>query len=135
MAVSVHLEAKTANLGYVLKQGGAEVYLTGSNPLSTQDDVAAGPGYYQGVETFSSTAWCPGEDLPTEALGYHPTSSSTTGISLSTCWGQNYRIRRLPARGCKETTTGILRLKARERRPACSPCPMVAVNEQGQTLL
>ena len=44
VAVSVHLEAKTANLGYVLQQGGAEVYLTGSNPLSTQDDVAAGLG-------------------------------------------------------------------------------------------
>ena len=40
VAVSVHLEAKTANLGYVLSKGGAEVYLTGSNPLSTQDDVA-----------------------------------------------------------------------------------------------
>ena len=51
VAVSVHLEAKTANLGYVLKQGGAEVYLTGSNPLSTQDDVAAGLAD-MGVETF-----------------------------------------------------------------------------------
>ena len=51
VAVSVHLEAKTANLGYVLSQGGAEVYLTGSNPLSTQDDVAAGLAS-MGVETF-----------------------------------------------------------------------------------
>ena len=51
VAVSVHLEAKTANLGYVLKEGGAEVYLTGSNPLSTQDDVAAGLADL-GVETF-----------------------------------------------------------------------------------
>ena len=41
IAVSVHLEAKTANLGLVLKKGGAEVFLTGCNPLSTQDDVAA----------------------------------------------------------------------------------------------
>ena len=51
VAVSVHLEAKTANLGYVLSKGGAEVYLTGSNPLSTQDDVAAGLAS-MGVETF-----------------------------------------------------------------------------------
>ena len=51
VAVSVHLEAKTANLGYVLSKGGAEVYLTGSNPLSTQDDVAAGLASL-GVETF-----------------------------------------------------------------------------------
>ena len=51
VAVSVHLEAKTANLGYVLAKGGAEVRLTGSNPLSTQDDVAAGLAD-MGVETF-----------------------------------------------------------------------------------
>ena len=37
IAVSVHLEAKTSNLGLVLKKGGAEVFLTGCNPLSTQD--------------------------------------------------------------------------------------------------
>ena len=51
IAVSVHLEAKTANLGLVLKKGGAEVYLTGCNPLSTQDDVAAAVAG-MGVETF-----------------------------------------------------------------------------------
>ena len=41
VALSVHLEAKTAYLCKVLKAGGAEMYVTGSNPLSTQDDVAA----------------------------------------------------------------------------------------------
>ena len=41
IALSVHLEAKTAYLCLVLKAGGAEMYVTGSNPLSTQDDVAA----------------------------------------------------------------------------------------------
>ena len=51
VAVSVHLEAKTANLGYVLSKGGAQVSLTGSNPPSTQDDVAAGLASL-GVETF-----------------------------------------------------------------------------------
>ena len=73
VAVSVHLEAKTANLGYVLKQGGAEVYLTGSNPLSTQDDVAAVLASL-GVETFGihgvdAQGY---EDLLTEALKCHP---------------------------------------------------------------
>lgn len=42
IAVSVHLEAKTAYLAKVLHRAGAEVIVTGSNPLSTQDDVAAG---------------------------------------------------------------------------------------------
>ena len=41
IALSVHLEAKTAYLCRVLEMGGAEMYVTGSNPLSTQDDVAA----------------------------------------------------------------------------------------------
>ena len=51
IAVSVHLEAKTANLGLVLREGGAEVHLTGCNPLSTQDDVAAAMADL-GVETY-----------------------------------------------------------------------------------
>ena len=50
VAVSVHLEAKTANLGYVLSKGGAQVSLTGSNPLSTQDDVAAAVAFLSGSE-------------------------------------------------------------------------------------
>ena len=41
IALSIHLEAKTAYLCKVLKAGGADMYVTGSNPLSTQDDVAA----------------------------------------------------------------------------------------------
>lgn len=41
VALSVHLEAKTAYLCRVMEMGGAEMYVTGSNPLSTQDDVAA----------------------------------------------------------------------------------------------
>ena len=41
IALSVHLEAKTAYLCLVLKAGGADMYVTGSNPLSTQDDIAA----------------------------------------------------------------------------------------------
>ena len=40
--MSIHLEAKTARLALLMKAGGAEMYVTGSNPLSTQDDVAAG---------------------------------------------------------------------------------------------
>ena len=51
VTVSVHLEAKTANLALVLAKGGAEVYLTGCNPLSTQDDVAAAIAG-MGIETF-----------------------------------------------------------------------------------
>lgn len=65
IAVSVHLEAKTANLGLVLREGGADVHLTGCNPLSTQDDVAAAMTHL-GVDTY----------------GVH----GVTPRSMRTCW-------------------------------------------------
>ena len=103
VAVSVHLEAKTANLGYVLKQGGAEVYLTGSNPLSTQDDVAAGLASL-GVETFGihgvdAQGY---EDLLTEALKCHPHIVIDDGGDLIDLLGRQVQgIRRLPAGGLR----------------------------------
>ena len=102
IAVSVHLEAKTANLGLVLREGGAQVYLTGCNPLSTQDDVAAAMASL-GVETF----------------GVH-------GVDMLGGRCAPYGDRLLG--GCEETTTGIHRLYARERA-GILPCPMMAVND------
>ena len=52
VALSIHLEAKTAYLCKVLAAGGAEMYITGSNPLSTQDDVAAGL-VHDGLNVFA----------------------------------------------------------------------------------
>ena len=84
-AVSVHLEAKTANLALVLQEGGAKVYLTGCNPLSTQDDVAAAVAQ-RGVETFGLHGVTPEqyEDLYAKRSSATPTSSSTTA---ATWWG------------------------------------------------
>ena len=130
VAVSVHLEAKTANLGYVLKQGGAEVYLTGSNPLSTQDDVAAGLASL-GVETFGihgvdAQGY---EDLLIEALKCHPHIVIDDGGDLiDLLGGKCGEYADCLLGGCEETTTGILRLKAREKA-GLLPCPMVAVND------
>lgn len=130
IAVSVHLEAKTANLGYVLARGGAQVFLTGSNPLSTQDDVAAGLAS-MGVETFGIH----GVDaqgytrLLTETLQCHPHLIVDDGGDLVDLLGgacsdcADHLIG-----GCEETTTGILRLKARERE-GILPCAMMAVND------
>ena len=53
ISMSIHLEAKTAYLAETLKAGGAEVYVTGCNPLSTQDDVAAALAF----EGFEVNAW------------------------------------------------------------------------------
>ena len=130
IAVSVHLEAKTANLALVLKQGGAEVFLTGSNPLSTQDDVAAGVASL-GVETFGIHG-VDGEGydrLLRETLKCHPHILIDDGGDLvNLVGGDCAEYGDCLLGGCEETTTGILRLKARERE-GCLPCPMVAVND------
>ena len=130
VAVSVHLEAKTANLGYVLSKGGAEVRLTGSNPLSTQDDVAAGLAS-MGVETFGIH----GADPETykahllETLSFKPHLIVDDGGDLVHLLGsERPDLAEHLMGGCEETTTGILRLKARERE-GILPCPMMAVND------
>ena len=130
IAVSVHLEAKTANLGYVLAKGGAEVHLTGSNPLSTQDDVAAGLADL-GVETFgvhgvSAEEY---ERLLIETIKFKPHLIVDDGGDLvHLLGGKCADLAENLFGGCEETTTGILRLKARERE-GILPCAMMAVND------
>ena len=130
IAVSVHLEAKTANLGLVLREGGAQVYLTGCNPLSTQDDVAAAMADL-GVETFGvhGVDMKGYEDLLVETLKCRPHLIVDDGGDLISLLGgscASYGDRLLG--GCEETTTGIHRLYARERA-GILPCPMMAVND------
>lgn len=130
VAVSVHLEAKTANLGYVLSKGGAQVSLTGSNPLSTQDDVAAGLASL-GVETFGIHG-ASDEEYEAhliETLKCRPHIVIDDGGDLIDLLGGKCKAYAGDLiGGCEETTTGILRLKAREK-DGILPCPMVAVND------
>ncbi len=129
-AVSVHLEAKTAYLGLVLKAAGAEVYLTGSNPLSTQDDVAAGLASL-GVETFGihGVDMEGYEALLVETLRCRPHIIIDDGGDLvELLSGKCREYGDCLIGGCEETTTGILRLRTRERAGTL-PCPMVAVND------
>ena len=130
VTVSVHLEAKTANLGLVLAKGGAEVRLTGSNPLSTQDDGAAGLASL-GVETFGvhgATAE-EYEDHLVQALSHKPHLIVDDGGDLvHLLGGKRADLAENLIGGCEETTTGILRLRARERE-GILPCPMMAVND------
>lgn len=130
IAVSVHLEAKTANLGLVLAKGGAEVFLTGCNPLSTQDDVAAAVAE-MGVETFGIHGVTPKEyeDLLAATLACHPHLIVDDGGDLINLLGGRCKeYADVLIGGCEETTTGIHRLKAREREGVL-PCPMMAVND------
>ena len=130
VAVSVHLEAKTANLGYVLSKGGAQVSLTGSNPLSTQDDVVAGLASL-GVETFGIHG-ASAEEYEAhliETLKCRPHIVIDDGGDLIDLLGGKCKAYAGDLiGGCEETTTGILRLKAREK-DGILPCPMVAVND------
>ena len=130
ITVSVHLEAKTANLALVLAKGGAEVYLTGCNPLSTQDDVAAAIAE-MGIETFGihGVSMEEYEDLLAHALACHPHFIVDDGGDLIQLFsGKCAAYADCLIGGCEETTTGILRLKAREREGSLI-CAMMAVND------
>jgi adenosylhomocysteinase len=130
IAMSIHMEAKTAYLALVLKAAGAEVYATGCNPLSTQDDVAAGLASL-GVNVF---AWhgATAEEYKahlTQTLSCHPDLFIDDGGDLvellcSTCKDYSDRI----LGGCEETTTGVHRLRARAAQGAL-PFPMMNVND------
>ncbi len=130
IAVSVHLEAKTANLGLVLREGGGDVHLTGCNPLSTQDDVAAAMADL-GVDTYGvyGVDMAGYENLLVETLKCRPHLIVDDGGDLISLLGDrcNQYGERLIG-GCEETTTGIHRLYARQRA-GILPCPMMAVND------
>ena len=130
IAMSIHMEAKTAYLALVLKAAGAEVYATGCNPLSTQDDVAAGLASL-GVHVFAWHGSTPEEYRAhlTQTLSCHPDLFIDDGGDLmellcSECRELGDRI----LGGCEETTTGVHRLRARAKAGAL-PFPMMNVND------
>ena len=105
--VSVHLEAKTAYLAKVLAKGGASVSVTGSNPLSTQDDVAAAVAE-EGINVFAWYNENPDEYKHhlIEALSYKPNIVIDDGGDLASLL-HTEKIDLLPhvLGGCEETTT------------------------------
>ena len=130
ISLSVHLEAKTAYLCLVLAAGGAKMSVTGSNVLSTQDDVAAALAD-AGLKVYAFHGATQEEyDRHIEMCLEHKANIIIDdGGDLVTClherrpdlmeevWG-----------GCEETTTGVIRLKAMERAGVLK-FPMVAVND------
>jgi len=117
VALSVHLEAKTAYLCKVLAAGGAEMFVTGSNPLSTQDDVAAAL-VHDGLNVY---AWHACTEQEYEAhirrvLEPGPNIIIDDGGDLVSLMHKDY-TELIPGviGGCEETTTGILRLMAMNR--------------------
>ena len=129
IALSIHLEAKTAYLCKVFAAGGAEMYVTGSNPLSTQDDVAAAL-VRAGLNVF---AWhgATEEEYAAhirETLSHHANIIIDDGGDLVHML-HTEMTDELPyvIGGCEETTTGIIRLAAMEKEGKLR-FPMIKVN-------
>ena len=130
IALSVHLEAKTAYLCRVLEMGGAEMYVTGSNPLSTQDDVAAAlAAGGMNVFAFYGCTMQEYEECLCSVLECAPNIIIDDGGDLVNLMHTKYAdLIPQVIGGCEETTTGIHRLKIMARDGALR-FPMMMVNE------
>ena len=131
VAACLHVTTETANLLRTLKAGGATVFACASNPLSTQDDVAASLVRDEGIATFAIK----GEDHETyfkhidAVLDEHPNITMDDGCDLVSRLHQ-LRPDQVPEvlAGTEETTTGVIRLRAMENDGALR-FPIVAVND------
>jgi adenosylhomocysteinase len=131
IAACLHVTTETANLLRTLKSGGATVVACASNPLSTQDDVAASLVRDEGIATFAVR----GEDAGRyyahidAALDAEPNLTMDDGCDLvSRLHQQRPRQAEQVTAGTEETTTGVIRLRAMEREGALK-YPIVAVND------
>jgi len=130
VSITLHLEAKTAYLAKVIQAGGAEVTITGSNPLSTQDDICAAL-VEDGITVFAKYNPSPEEfkQLNVMALESKPDLIIDDGGDFATLLHGEYPQYAENLRGgAEETTTGIIRLNALKKEGKLS-FPMVAVND------
>jgi adenosylhomocysteinase len=131
IAACLHVTTETANLARTLQAGGAEVYLCGSNPLSTQDDVAASLVADYGIPTFAIK----GEDHKTyyshivSCIEARPHVTMDDGCDLVTVLHTKMKqyLRDVFA-GTEETSTGVTRLRAMAKQKVLK-YPVVAIND------
>ncbi|HVU66797.1 MAG TPA: adenosylhomocysteinase [Ktedonobacteraceae bacterium] len=131
MSGCLHITTETANLAITLKAGGADLVLCASNPLSTQDDVAAALISEYGIPTFAIK----GEDEQTyyshinAALDHKPNMTMDDGCDLVSTL-HTARTELIPniVAGLEETTTGVIRLRSMEKAGVLR-FPVLAVNE------
>jgi adenosylhomocysteinase len=131
ISACLHVTTETANLARTLKTGGADVLLCASNPLSTQDDVAAALVSEYGVPVFAIK----GEDDDTyyahitAAVDHHPQLTMDDGADvIGVLHSQRREQLEEIIGGTEETTTGVIRLRALEQEGGLG-FPIVAVNE------
>jgi adenosylhomocysteinase len=131
IAACLHVTTETANLMQTLQEGGAEVVLTASNPLSTQDDVAASLVTHFEIPVYAIK----GEDNITyykhinAALDHKPNLTMDDGADLvSTLHKDRRDLLQYVVGGTEETTTGVIRLRAMAADGALN-FPVIAVND------
>lgn len=131
MSCCLHVTAETANLVRTLKAGGADVVLCASNPLSTQDDIAAALVKHYGIPVFAIT----GEDNKTyyqhlhAAVAHQPNVTMDDGADLVSLILKKYpKLHNRIVASMEETTTGVIRLRAMEQ-DGILKFPVVAVND------
>ena len=130
ITVCVHLEAKTAYLGLVLRAAGAQITVTGSNPLSTKDDICAALDSL-GFDVYAWHGATAQEyhDHQVKALEFCPDIIIDDGSDLVNLLHEEYpQYAKNLLGGCEETTTGIHRLRARSDAGKLN-FPMFAVND------
>jgi adenosylhomocysteinase len=131
LAACLHVTSETANLMLTLKAGGADIALCASNPLSTNDAVAAALAAHHGIKTYAIR----GEDNETyyehieAALDHRPQMTMDDGADLVSVLHKSRRDQ-LPEviGGTEETTTGVIRLRAMADHGVLA-YPIIAVNE------
>ncbi|BAL80678.1 adenosylhomocysteinase [Caldisericum exile] len=129
IALSIHLEAKTANLAKVLKIGGANIYVSGSNPLTTQDDVADALRNF-GIPVFARRGEQESEHLENinKTLDVKPHIVIDDGGDLvHLLHYERKELLKNVIGACEETTTGVIRNKALENAKLLK-FPVIAVN-------
>jgi len=131
LSACLHVTTETANLMRTLKAGGAEICLCASNPLSTQDDVAASLVKDFGVPTFAIK----GEDKETyyrhiqTALDFKPHLTMDDGAdTIGVIHSERKELAANVIAGTEETTTGVIRLKSMEKDGVLL-YPIIAVND------
>lgn len=127
IAMSIHLEAKTACLALLLREGGAQVAVTGSNPLSTQDDIASALAH-EGIVVHARHGASEDEyfDDLRKVLATKPDLLLDDGGDLVKLLHE--QVEGSIRGGCEETTTGVNRLRILERQRKLR-FPMFAVND------
>ena len=128
ISMSIHLEAKTACLAVLLRDGGAQVHVTGSNPLSTQDEIAGALAEEANIEVFARHGVSHDEytEHLVQTLAHKPHMILDDGGDLMSLLHKSPQDQVIG--GCEETTTGVARLRilAREGKLLF---PMFAVND------